>query len=148
MKSLQSLMIVLCAASLAGLFVLTAPGCESTKTRNDVLVDIAVSQGVIRYVEAGATAVEDADRRERLITALSVARQFVGADSPALGSNWADEFVKLMDWDALSVPDQILISQVLTLVQQEIESRTANEVDVKVSLARLIDVAINTAGRL
>lgn len=148
MNSLKSLMIVLCATSLAGLFVLTAPGCESTKTHNDVLVDIAVTQGVVRYVEAGATAVEDAERRERLIAALSVARQFIGSDSPALGNDWADQFVKLMDWDAISVPDQVLISQVLTLVQQEIESRTANEIEVKVSLARLIDVAINTAGRL
>lgn len=141
-------MIVLCATSLAGLFLLTSPGCESPQARNDVLIDIAVSQGVIRYVDAGATDAEDAERRERLIAALSVARQFVSADAAPVGNDWADQFVKLMDWDALSVPDQILLSQVLTLVQQEIELRTANELEVKVSLSRLINVAIDTAGRL
>jgi len=148
MKRLTNLMLALCAASLAGLCLVVVPGCESTTARNDLLVDVAVSQGVIRYVEAGATAVEDADRRERLIAALGVARGFVSADAPALGDDWADQFVKLMDWDALSVPDQVLLTQVLTLVRQEIELRAVNDVEVKVSLARLIDVAINAAGKL
>lgn len=148
MKSLKSLMIALCAASLMGLFVITAPGCQSTSARNDLLIDIAVSQGVIRYIEAGSTPMENAARRERLIAALGVARQFVSSDTSPVGSDWANQFVMLMDWDALSVSDQVLISQVITLVQQEIELRTANEAELKVSLSRLIDVAINTAGQL
>lgn len=148
MKTLNSLMVMLCALSFAGLALLVMPGCETVKTQNDFIVDVAVSQGVARYVSAGASVEDRVSRREDLIAALSVARQFVASDEPVMVSDWADEFIRLMDWDSLSVTDQILISQVLELVRQEIELRSAGDEQVKVYLGRVIDVAINTASRL
>ncbi len=148
MINLKRLMIAICASSVAVLCLLVAVGCQHSNPRNDLLVDIAVSQGVIRFVEAGATPADDAKRREDLISALSVARQFVGSDAPVSSVNWADEFVRLMDWDSLAVPDQILLAQVLALVRSELELRTTDDAELKVYLGRVIDVAIDTAGHL
>lgn len=147
MKNVIELMKVLCAFSLAGLCLLVLPACESVSARNDLLVDIGVTQGVIRYVEAGSTPAADAQRRESLITALSVARQFVQSDEYFDSLNWADGFVRLMDWDSLSVADQVLLSQVIDLVRQEIAGRIG-DAEVRIYLGRVIDVAINTASKL
>lgn len=147
MKNIIELMKVLCAFSLVGLFLLMLPACEGVSDRNDLLVDIGVSQGVIRYVEAGSTPAADAQRRESLIAALSVARQFVQSDEYFSSLNWVDGFFRLMDWDSLSVADQILLSQVIDLVRQEIAGRVG-DAEVRVYLGRVIDVAINTASKL
>lgn len=148
MINVKRLMIAICASSVAVLCLLVAVGCQHSNPRNDVLVDIAVSQGVIRFVEAGATPADDAKRREDLIAALSVARQFVSRDKAVSSVNWAEEFVRLMNWDSLSVPDQILLAQVLELVRSELELRTADDAELKVYLGRVIDVAIHTASDL
>lgn len=142
------LLVAVCVGSLLTLLVVSMVGCSASNQRNDLLVDIAVSQGVVRFVEAGATAAEDAKRREDLIAALSVARQFVHTDQPVSADHWADQFILLMDWDALSVSDQMLLAQVLELVRVELERRTAGSDDVKIYLRRVVDVAINTAAHL
>lgn len=147
MRSLKSLMVLLCGFSLLGLLGLVAPGCSSLDGRNQVVVDIAVTQGVARFVDAGASPAEKAQRREDLTSALSVARQFIKTEDFSTSANWTEDFVRLMDWDSLSVPDQVLISQLLTLLRDEIDLRTANNDGVKVYLARVIDLAIATAGR-
>lgn len=148
MKSLSSLAVMLGALALAGLVLALLPGCESVKARNDFIVDVAVSQGVARYVSAASSAAEAVERRESLIAALSVARQFVSGDEPLSVSNWPDDFIRLMDWDSLSVPDQILIGQLLEMIRQEIDIRAAGDDQVKIYLGRVIDVAINTARQL
>lgn len=148
MTLLRSLSVTLAAFALAGFMLASQLGCESTKARNDFIVDVAVSQGVARYVGAASSTADAVDRRERLISALSVARQFVSGDEPLAVSDWADDFIRLMDWDSLSVPDQILVAQVLELIRQEIEVRAAGDAEVKIYLGRLIDVAINTARTL
>lgn len=148
MINLKRLMIAVCVSSVAVLCLLVAVGCQHSNPRNDLLVDIAVSQGVIRFVEAGATPADDAKRREDLIAALSVARQFVSRDEAVSSVNWADEFVRLMDWDSLAVPDQTLLAQVLELVRSELELRTADGAELKVYLGRVIDVAIHAASDL
>lgn len=145
MINLKRLMIALCASSLVVLCLLVSVGCQHSSPRNDLLVDIAVSQGVIRFIEAGATSAEDAERRDDLIAALSVARQFVDGDTPVSSINWTDEFIQLMDWESLSVNDQILLAQLLELVRSELDMRTS-DAELELYLGRVIDVAIHSAG--
>ena len=147
MINLKRLMIALCASSLVVLFLLVSVGCQHSSPRNDLLVDIAVSQGVIRFIEAGATPAEDAERRDDLIAALSVARQFVDGDTPVSSINWTDEFIQLMDWESLSVNDQILLAQLLELVRSELDMRTS-DAELELYLGRVIDVAIHSAGSI
>lgn len=147
MINLKRLMIALCASSLVVLCLLVSVGCQHSSPRNDLLVDIAVSQGVIQFIEAGATPAEVADRRDDLVAALSVARQFVDGDTPVSSINWTDEFIQLMDWESLSVNDQILLAQLLELVRSELDMRTS-DAELELYLGRVIDVAINTAASL
>lgn len=147
MKDYLNFLLLVCVASLASFGVTALQGCESLRGHSDLLVDISVSQGVIRYVEAGATATESVQRREQLISALSVARKFVVSDEPFNASTWLGEFQSLMHWDALSVADRILLGHVLDLVRQEIDKR-AGDSAVRVYLNRVINVAIDTAAQL
>ncbi len=147
MKGLNSLIVLLCAMALYGLLGAIV-GCGSVEARNDFIVDVAVSQGVARYVGAASSTADAVDRRESLIASLSVARQFVSGDEPVSAADWSDDFMLLMDWDSLSVPDQILVAQVLELIKQEIDARASGGVEVKIYLGRLIDVAITTARKL
>lgn len=142
-------MVMLCAYSLLGLFLVTAHGCGSVSSvaRNDLLVRVAVSQAVMRHVAAGESPAADAQRREDLILALGVARQFVHSDEPFDSATWVDGFIELMDWDSLSVADQILIAQVLELVRQEIDARF-DGAEARIYLGYVIDTAINAAGSL
>lgn len=148
MNTLKHLMTGICLSSLVALCVLVLSGCQSVENRNAVLVDIAIGQGVARYIDAGATAIDDAKRRDELIAVLSVARQFIDSDVPVSSINWSDEFVRLMKWDSLDVGEQILLAQLVELVRKEIELRTGGNDEVEMYLGRFIDVAIDTAGRM
>jgi hypothetical protein len=149
MKSLKSVLVLLCSFSLLGLFLAVAPGCGSVSSvaRNDLLVRVAVSQAVVRYVDAGESPAADIQRREDLILALGVARQFVQSDEPFDAATWVDGFIDLMDWGSLSLADQILITQVLELVKQEIDARFVGA-EARIYLGYVIDTAINAAGSL
>lgn len=148
MRTVNSLMVMLCAFSLAGLLLVLLPGCEMLKRHNSFFVDIAVNQAVVRYLDSSADQADAIEKRERLISSLSVARQFVSTDSPVELGNWENDFIQLMNWDSLAIRDQILIRQVLSLIRQEIELRSAGHDEVKIYLGRVIDVAINTARQL
>jgi hypothetical protein len=112
-----------------------------------LLVRVAVSQAIVRYVDAGESAAADIQRREDLILALGVARQFVQSDEPFDAATWVDGFIDLMDWGSLSLADQILITQVLELVKQEIDARF-DGAEARIYLGYVIDTAITAAGSL
>lgn len=132
-------------AILAVAILVCVSGCASVNDdRNELLVQLAVSQGVARYIDAGVTDAEDELRRERVIEVLSVVRQFVVSDESFDPDTWSDEFVRLIDFDSLSAPDQMLVMQLLTLVRQEIDARVGDS-DVRIFLSGIVDVAIEAA---
>jgi hypothetical protein len=132
--------------TLLGVLGLVSPGCTLVDNNGhaDFAVQVAVTQGVVRFVEAGESPVARAYRKESLISALSIARVYVDSGEPLDVLNWSDEFIRLMDWDAVSVADQLLLMQLIGFVRIELDARVGDSA-TRIYLGRVIDLAINVA---
>lgn len=130
--------------------LLLVSGCATLNT-NPLLVDMAVRQAVLRYIDAGDS---EADKHKRAAAVVAVVQK---ADSFLEGEPQADVSTLLLvvdhaiNWDALSPADRMLLSDVMTLVKHALQEKQSEGIldgAALVGLRALFETAATTAALL
>ena len=142
---------------LLAFMIVLASGCTLLNTLGDyiddnpVMVNIATSQVVSRYIEKAGSTVEAkqaraADFQLRVENVLL----FVDSNPDITVDGLLATIDSSIDWKQLSVPDRILVSDIVALIeielrQYELQGPTFNN-ETKFTLRALLNVAIRSAG--
>jgi hypothetical protein len=114
---------------------------------NPLVVNIAVSQAVLRYIEAGGPG-EVYDRRDQVLSVMNQTLAYIDSGAQAQVDSVFEVFIRLVDWDSLSLADQYLAQQTLHLVSGSIQARVERgeiDGDAQVVLRSIVTTAISAA---
>lgn len=125
-------------------------GCSTIERIGDnpVVVRIAVSQAVLRYIDAGDTPEAVQDRRADVLSVMTQTLDFIDSGAQAPVDSVLQVFVSLVDWDRLSLADQYLAHETLVLVQEALHRRIERgelEADSLLVLRSVVQTAIDAA---
>jgi hypothetical protein len=116
---------------------------------NHVIVNIATSQVVSRFIDAGAT---DEDKQKRAIDFSDRANrvlEFIDGNPLTTVDGLLIIIDSAVDWEKLSYPDKILIGNIILLIEVELRKVEGQElgfnVDTTFAIRSLFNVAIKTA---
>ncbi len=87
---------------------------------NPAVADIVIRQSVARYIGGGDTADDEAVRAESVTRVAALAESFLDGNPKAT----VDELLRVVDasidWGSMSVPDRLLVEDLLTLTQMQL----------------------------
>lgn len=133
--------------SLALLLCVTACSSLEGLDDNPLLVRLAVSQAVLRYVEAGDTAEAVQARKAGVLSVMSKTLAYID-DEKARVDSVMDVLLSLIDFSELSIADQMLVVEAIGLVQYQLDSRIAGGElphDSLLLLRSVVQTAIDSA---
>ncbi len=150
MKKYANLFIAICAWSLISVFGLVMGGCTAFDDResNAVVVHIAVNQAVVRYVDGNGDFAGREARRVELLSVLSVTRDYIEGNAQTSVDALLDVFAAQIEWERLSVADQMLAVSVIELVKVELLKLVGGgelPANTVLYLRDVIDTAIDAA---
>lgn len=117
-------------AFLVGVFavmVLAAclPGCAVLERLDDnpVLVRIAVTQGVLRYIESGDGEAEIAERKQDVVAVMTQTLSLIDSGENIGVATVFDYFIDAIDLDGMTAADRHLAMETLSFVQLALNDR-------------------------
>jgi len=144
-RNIESLIFVLAVLSLG--FI---PGCSFLQSvgdqidENRVLVSLATSQVVSRYIEAAGNVDAQKSRASDVQRRINKVLAYVDGKPRATTDRLLSVIDSVIDWDKLSISDRILVLEIVRLVKSELISAQNNEVEI-VAIRDLLKTAISIA---
>lgn len=139
-------MIVLLLTTLTGCSVINS--INDYINENPVLVNIATNQTVVRYIEAAETVDKKRARAEDFERRANKVLSFIDGNPETTVDGLLSIIDSAVDWQGLSIPDRILVSDIIALIEVELrkyEGRQDFSNKTKFALRELFVVAIQAA---
>lgn len=132
------------------IFSLVMSGCSTLEraSQNPLLVRIAVDQAVRGYVLAGVEAEEVYTRKQNLIGAMTGTLAFIDSSANANVGDVLVALVAAMDWEQLTITDQLIVIETVSFVQSALNARVRAgelESDAILLLRDIVQGAIDSA---
>lgn len=132
------------------LFAAVAQGCSTFERLGDspVVVRLAVSQAVLRYIESGDTAVDAEERRAEVLAVMSNTLGYIDVGASATVDNVVEVFVSQINLNSMTVADQLLARETILLVRNNLHRRVLDgelPADTVLALRSIVQTAIDTA---
>ena len=116
---------------------------------NPVLVNIATSQVVTRYIEEGDTIEAKRHRAEGVQRRVSKVLAFIDGNPKTTVDGLLLVIDKSIDWSGLSYPDKVLVSDIVSLIEAELRKYETSGQDFNTkttfALKAIFTVAIRAA---
>lgn len=97
-------------------------GISNFVDKNPLIVDIAVRESVVRYIDQGETLELKKLRALKANAVLDKVKLFVDSGEEVKVSGIIAFTNSAIDWDSLSIPDKIIIQDILLIVQAKLNS--------------------------
>ena len=110
------------AVMLALYFALAFSACSSFRALGDwandnpAIMDLAVGQGVGRFIEGGDDAAAETARAERVVAVAGTMEAYIEGNPESTVGSLLDAVTAAIDWDAYSPADQELITGVINAI--------------------------------
>lgn len=135
------------------IFAALLPGCSTLERigENQVFVRMAVTQATMRYIEAGDSAAEVADRKQEFISVMEYMLTLTDPTADATVDTIFRAFLQRVDWGSMTIADRALAIETVRLVQSLLSERVLKgelESDTVVVLRSIVQDAINAANYL
>lgn len=119
-----ALILVLGSALLigCGVFERSAEFVE----RNPIVADLAMEQAVARYISAGKTEQDWAQRAEAVSSRMALAERYLQGDPSATVAELVGVVEASIDWSSLSPGDRQLVRIIMRLAQEQLEQAVAD----------------------
>ena len=115
---------------------------ENKIDENQVLLSLATSQGVSRYIEAAGNVSAQERRAEDLQYRVNEVLVYVNGNPTTTVDQLLVVIDSVIDWEELSISDRILVVEIVRFVQSEL-IRTQNHEQVEtVAIRELLETAI------
>lgn len=114
--------------------------------RNPIIADLAMEQAVARYISAGKTEQDWAQRAGSVASRMALAERYLQGDPSASIADLVGVVEASIDWGSLSLGDRQLVRVIMRLAQEHLEQAV---IDGYASGADTLAVRqlIETAGR-
>jgi hypothetical protein len=116
--------------------------------KNDFVVNLAVSQGVMRYIDSGDTEQDKQNRQDGVIRLVDTMEQYIDGNPSAVVGTIFEVLIARINWDAMSDADQSLVRDIIGLVELKLEEKQQDGVlspDAIIGLKSLLQTARNAA---
>lgn len=100
-------------------------GCSAVEglANHPVVVRVAVTQAVLRYIDQGDSAEEMMERKAGVLSSLSQTLAYIDSDVNATVDTIVDVFVSQVNFSAMPLADQLLARETIALVQASLRRR-------------------------
>lgn len=119
-----ALILVLGSALLIGCGVLERSA--DFVDRNPIVADLAMEQAVARYISAGKTEQDWAQRAEAVSSRMALAERYLQGDPSATVAELVGVVEASIDWGSLSPGDRQLVRIIMRLAQEQLEQAVAD----------------------
>ena len=137
------------------LVLLTAVvGCSSLEklgdyiNENEMFTTIAVRQVVSRYIATGETLEDEKKRASQVESRILKIKNYVSGDPVASISGLLEVAENSINWEDLEQADKLLVSDIITLLKSELESKSESNTlsdSSKIAIKGMFDTAISAA---
>lgn len=94
--------------------------------RNPIVADLAMEQAVARYISAGKTEQDWAQRAEAVSSRMALAERYLQGDPSATVAELVGVVEASIDWGSLSPGDRQLVRIIMRLAQEQLEQAVAD----------------------
>lgn len=115
---------------------------------NPIVVDAATRQAVFRYIDAAETEAGKAARAQDIIQRVRRVDARIEGNPSANVETLMSVISSEVEWDGLSIPDRMLVQDILTLVRLNLENKQREGMlhpDALVGIRAILQTAVSTA---